>query len=72
MCSRGGLARDAKSLSELVTRRYRLAGRPLKLTGQWSILWDKRRYLWIAAEDDPDGIQIEEPDLDVLLTRAGM
>ena len=45
-------------------------GRLQKLTGQWSILWDKRRFLWIAAEDDPDGIQIEEPDLEVLLTRA--
>jgi hypothetical protein len=33
-------------------------------------MWDKRRSLWIAAEDDPDGIQIEEADLDVLLTRA--
>lgn len=45
-------------------------GRLQKLTGRWSILWDKRRSLWIAAEDDPDGIQIEEPDLDVLLSRA--
>ncbi len=35
----------------------------------WSILWDKRRSLWIAAEDAPDGEQIEEADLDVLLTR---
>jgi hypothetical protein len=41
-----------------------------QLTDEWSIMWDKRRSLWIAAEDDPDGIQIEEADLDVLLTRA--
>ena len=34
---------------------------------QWSFLWDKRRSLWIAAEDCPDGEQIEESDLDVLL-----
>jgi hypothetical protein len=36
---------------------------------QWSLLWDKRRQLWIAAEDDEDGAQIEEADLDVLLER---
>ena len=35
----------------------------------WSVMWDKRRWLWIAAEDAPDGEQIEEADLDVLLTR---
>jgi hypothetical protein len=32
-------------------------------------LWDKRRSLWIAAEDCPDGEQIEEVDLDVLLAQ---
>ena len=32
-------------------------------------LWDKRRSLWIAAEDCPDGEQIEEADLDVLLAQ---
>jgi hypothetical protein len=37
------------------------------LSDQWSFLWDKRRSLWIAAEDCPDGAQIEEADLDVLL-----
>ncbi len=39
---------------------------------QWSLLWDKRRRLWIAAEDAEDaedGEQIEEADLDVLLDR---
>ena len=36
---------------------------------QWSLLWDKRRRLWIAAEDDEDGEQIEDADLDVLLDR---
>jgi hypothetical protein len=41
-----------------------------RLADEWTIMWDKRRSLWIAAEDDPDGIQIEEADLDVLLTRA--
>jgi hypothetical protein len=35
----------------------------------WSVMWDKRRSLWIAAEDAPDGEQIEEADLEVLLTR---
>jgi hypothetical protein len=39
------------------------------LSDQWSFLWDKRRSLWIAAEDCPDGVQIEEADLDVLLDR---
>ena len=41
-----------------------------QLSDQWSFLWDKRRSLWIAAEDCPDGEQIEEPDLDVLLAAA--
>ena len=36
---------------------------------QWSLLWDKRQRLWIAAEDAEDGEQIEEADLDVLLDR---
>jgi hypothetical protein len=40
-----------------------------QLNDQWSFLWDKRRSLWIAAEDCPDGDQIEEADLDVLLAR---
>jgi len=40
-----------------------------ELSDQWSFLWDKRRSLWIAAEDCPDGEQIEEADLDVLLAR---
>ncbi len=39
---------------------------------QWSLLWDKRRRLWIAAEDAEDGEQIEEADLDVLLDRLGV
>ena len=38
------------------------------LSDQWSFLWDKRRAVWIAAEDCPDGEQVEEADLDVLLT----
>jgi hypothetical protein len=40
-----------------------------QLSDQWSFLWDKRRSLWIAAEDSPDGQQIEETDLNVLLAR---
>lgn len=40
-----------------------------RLMDTWSVLWDKRRSVWIAAEDAPDGMQIEEVDLDVLLTR---
>ncbi|MGH3225265.1 MAG: hypothetical protein ACRDPY_42385 [Streptosporangiaceae bacterium] len=39
-----------------------------ELSDQWSFLWDKRRSLWIAAEDCPDGHQFEEPDLDNLLS----
>ena len=31
------------------------------------VLVDKRRSLWIAAEHCPDGEQIEEADLDILL-----
>ena len=38
-----------------------------RLGEEWSLLWDKRRRLWIAAEDAEDGDQIEEADLDVLL-----
>jgi hypothetical protein len=40
-----------------------------ELSEQWSFLWDKRRSLWIAAEDCPEGEQFEEADLDVLLAR---
>jgi hypothetical protein len=40
-----------------------------RLGEQWSLLWDKRRRLWIAAEDDEDSEQIEDADLDVLLDR---
>jgi hypothetical protein len=40
-----------------------------QLSDQWSFLWDKRRSLWIAAEDCPDGEQVEDCDLDVLLAR---
>jgi hypothetical protein len=40
-----------------------------QLSDQWSFMWDKRRALWIAAEDCPDGGHIEDADLDVLLTR---
>ena len=39
------------------------------LIDQWSFLWDKRRSMWIAAEDSPDGEQVEDTDLDVLLAR---
>jgi hypothetical protein len=40
-----------------------------QLSDRWSFLWDKHRLLWIAAEDCPDGEQIEEADLDVLLAQ---
>jgi hypothetical protein len=40
-----------------------------QFSDHWSFLWDKRRLLWIAAEDCPDGEQVEEADLDVLLAR---
>jgi hypothetical protein len=45
-------------------------GRIMRLGEQWSLLWDKRRRLWIAAEDAGDGEQIEEVDLDVLPDRV--
>lgn len=35
-------------------------------------MWDKRRSLWIAAEDCPDGEHVEDADLDVLLARLSM
>lgn len=38
-----------------------------RLADEWSFLWDKRRQLWIAAQDSPDGEQLEEADLDALL-----
>jgi serine/threonine-protein kinase RsbW len=38
-----------------------------RLDDQWSFLWDKRRQLWIAAQDSPDGEHLEEADLDALL-----
>ena len=31
-----------------------------ELKDHWAFLWDKRRSLWIAAEDCPDGEQFEE------------
>jgi hypothetical protein len=34
-------------------------------------MWDKRRQLWIAAQDSPDGEHLEEADLDALLERIG-
>jgi hypothetical protein len=40
-----------------------------ELSDQWSFLWDKRRSVWIAAEDSPDGEQVEEDNLDALLAR---
>jgi hypothetical protein len=42
------------------------------LGDQWSFLWDKTRAMWIAAEDCPDGEQIEEANLDALLARLPM
>jgi hypothetical protein len=41
------------------------------LADQWSFMWDKRRQLWIAAQDSPDGEHLEEADLDALLERIG-
>jgi hypothetical protein len=43
-----------------------------ELSDQWSFFWDKRRSVWIAAEDCPDGEQVEEADLDVLLARLSV
>jgi hypothetical protein len=40
-----------------------------ELSDQWSFFWDKHRSLWLAAEDCPDGDQLEEADLDTLLAR---
>ena len=41
------------------------------LSYEWSFLWDKKRQLWIAAQDSPDGQHLEEADLDALLDRIG-
>ena len=54
----------------VVDQRHRRAAvgvphRSVATSDQWSFLWDKRRSLWIAAEDCPDGEQIEEADLDI-------
>ena len=43
-----------------------------ELSDQWSFFWDKRRSLWLAAEDCPEGEQVEEADLDVLLARLSV
>jgi hypothetical protein len=43
-----------------------------ELSDQWSFFWDKRRSVWIAAEDCPDGEQVEEADLEVLLARLSV
>jgi hypothetical protein len=43
-----------------------------QLSDRWSFLWDKRRSLWMAAEDCPDGEQVENADLDVLLARLSV
>jgi hypothetical protein len=43
-----------------------------QLSDQWSFLWDKRRSVWIAAEDCPDGEHVEEADLDVLLAQLSV
>ena len=43
-----------------------------ELIDQWSFLWDKRRSVWIAAEDCPDGEQVEDADLEVLLARLAV
>jgi hypothetical protein len=34
--------------------------------GRRAFPWHKRRSLWIAAEDCPGGVQVEEADLDML------
>ena len=39
------------------------------LSEEWSFLWDKKRQLWIAAQDSADGEHLEEADLDALLDR---
>jgi hypothetical protein len=36
----------------------------------WSFLYDKKRMLWIAAEDYEDGEHFEEQDLGVLLEKV--
>jgi hypothetical protein len=43
-----------------------------ELGDQWSFFWDKRRSVCLAAEDCPDGEQVEEADLDVLLVRLSV
>jgi hypothetical protein len=68
MCLAGtqGPARRAGPAVNLTRDQLDRIGR---IGDQWSLLWDKRRRLWIAAENDEHGEQIEEADLDVLLDR---
>lgn len=56
--------------SDIVTLTAGQLSRITQLMDEWSFLWDKRRSLWIAAQDCLDGDQIEEADLDVLLARV--
>ena len=56
-------------MPEVVTLTPSQVARIGELSVQWSFLWDKRRSVWIAAEDCPDGEQVEEADLDVLLAQ---
>jgi hypothetical protein len=35
----------------------------------WSVFWDKRQYVWRAAEDDPGSdLYAESPDLDTVIS----
>jgi hypothetical protein len=60
---------EARPGGDIVNLTANQVDRIGELSDQWSFLWDKRRSLWIAAEDCPDGEQVEDADLDVLLAR---
>lgn len=63
-------AERSRQRGDIVTLTTGQLSKISRLMDEWSFLWDKRRSLWIAAEDCPDGEQIEEADLDVLLVRV--
>jgi hypothetical protein len=68
--SGSGQAERSRQRGDIVTLTTGQLSKLSLLMDEWSFLWDKRRSLWIAAEDSPDGEQIEEADLDVLLARV--
>ncbi len=70
-----GHLRAVEAVQERNIRNCQDKETAMRLTFRWvprsrrSRCQDKRRAVWIAAEDCPDGEQVEDTDLDVLLAR---